>query len=234
MDGVLVPPAAERQPDEQAECGPEHVVRAARSENEPCVQSWKTMNVRIRNPAAGTASAERQQTETCSANTITTSRTRYGTTDVPRSTGSGRDAAPHRERAPPPRARRIRVARGNGRNHWKRCSGTSGSLCGRGRAGACPDTPVQITCRRASLGRSCDGQAPHFSGGRRGHTSYPWNRCPTRPSCHRVLSSHIYGDGPPTPWRETPCQPPSRWAAARPAARPENRQPPRNVPSSAL
>jgi hypothetical protein len=40
-------------------------------------------------------------------------------------------------------------------------------------------------------------------------------------------------DGDPD-WPSGPLAQPTAWAAARPATRPENRQPPRKVPSSAL
>ena len=46
------------------------------------MQSWKTMYVRRRKPAAGTASTRASQTETSSAKRIATSSARYGTTDV--------------------------------------------------------------------------------------------------------------------------------------------------------
>ena len=36
---------------------PSHVFAALGRQNEPCVQSWKTMYVRTRKPAAGIASA---------------------------------------------------------------------------------------------------------------------------------------------------------------------------------
>src|SRR3954454_11464687 len=53
--------------------------------NEPWVQSWNTMNVRIRNAAAGTTSTNDSTRETRTANAIATSNARYGTTDVARS-----------------------------------------------------------------------------------------------------------------------------------------------------
>jgi len=54
--------------------------------NDPCVQSWKTMNVRSRKPAAGTTSRSDSSHDTCSASTIAAISTRYGTTDVATST----------------------------------------------------------------------------------------------------------------------------------------------------
>jgi hypothetical protein len=53
--------------------------------NEPCVQSWNTMKVRIRNADAGTTSASDNSTETRSASVIATSSARYGTAEVARS-----------------------------------------------------------------------------------------------------------------------------------------------------
>jgi hypothetical protein len=52
----------------------------------PCVQSWNTTNVRIRNADAGTTSTNDNSGETRSTNAIATSNPRYGTTDVARST----------------------------------------------------------------------------------------------------------------------------------------------------
>src|SRR6185437_4518592 len=53
--------------------------------NEPCVQSWKTMNVRVKNAEAGRTRASDSQTDTRSAKVIATSKARYGTTEVARS-----------------------------------------------------------------------------------------------------------------------------------------------------
>jgi hypothetical protein len=53
--------------------------------NDPCVQSWNTMNVRIRNAEVGKTSTSDNHTETRSANVIATSNARYGTTEVARS-----------------------------------------------------------------------------------------------------------------------------------------------------
>src|SRR5204863_2217376 len=53
--------------------------------NDPCVQSWNTMNVRTKNADAGKTSRRDNNTETRSANVIATSKATYGTTDVPRS-----------------------------------------------------------------------------------------------------------------------------------------------------
>ena len=77
MDGVVVAPVAERLEDEQAGEAAEPEVRLACSgRNEPWAQSWKTMKVRRRKPAAGIARARVIQTETSRQRYIATVRAR--------------------------------------------------------------------------------------------------------------------------------------------------------------
>lgn len=67
--------------------------------NDPCVQSWKMMNVRIRKPAAGIASARVRRYETPSVRYITADSARYGATDVATSRALHRGAGGCRARA---------------------------------------------------------------------------------------------------------------------------------------
>ena len=57
---------------------------ALRLENEPCAQSWNTMNMRIRNPAATTENAPASHGETQQAAADAPISARYTATDVKR------------------------------------------------------------------------------------------------------------------------------------------------------
>ncbi len=58
------------------------------AKNEPWPQSWKTMKVRSAKPEAGTAIASISQNDWSSAHTITGHSSRYGTTEVARSSSA--------------------------------------------------------------------------------------------------------------------------------------------------
>src|SRR3954452_13046094 len=61
---------------------PSHVLARRQGRNEPCAQSWKTMNVRIRNPAARIESAATSTGETSTSAYINPVSARYGTAEV--------------------------------------------------------------------------------------------------------------------------------------------------------
>ena len=86
MDRVIVAPASERRENEQPEDASELALARFEGRNEPWAQSWKTMNVRTRNPAAGIASRSASGSEAATSLYIRTDMARYGTTDVISST----------------------------------------------------------------------------------------------------------------------------------------------------
>ena len=85
VHGMLVLPAAVRKPHASPNTAPNMSFARRERMNDPCVQSWNTMNVRTRNAEAGKTSTSDNHTETRSAKNIATSNARYGSTEVARS-----------------------------------------------------------------------------------------------------------------------------------------------------